>query len=133
MELSAESITQHWPLDRVRLGETLQRYPSRSVQALRSDQGSFVVKEFDDAFALGLVHPTTEQIHQAFHVFDYLFQRGFPHIPRLLKTRAGETFVRVDGKTLYLMERVEGSAPVPSVDTYRALGEAAGKLRAFTD
>jgi Ser/Thr protein kinase RdoA (MazF antagonist) len=133
MGLSAEFISSHWPLDHVRLGPLLQRYPRRVAFAIGSTQGNFVVKVYDNPVALSLVSPSPERIHRCLHVFGYLGARGFPHIPTLLPTRDGESFLRTATQTIYLLERISGTQPAPTPENWRALGRVAARLNAHTD
>jgi hypothetical protein len=139
-ETVAALIAEHWPLDAVTI-EQLQReeggplfqHGSRETLAVHSDQGDFVVKVFEDAAAMGLVNPSTEQIGHQLYAFDYLSERNYPHIPAVLKTLTGNTFIRAQGKTLYIMERIQNVPREESAQVWRELGAVAAGLRAFRD
>ena len=131
--MHADLLAHHWPLDRVAIGPTLQRYQTRSVIALHSPQGNYVAKVYDNDCALGLVAPSREEIDRCLYVFDYLQERAFKQIPRLLKTKSGDRYLRTDTKTIYIVEQISGAHPVPSAESYRKLGQTAAGLNAFTD
>ena len=132
-------LSEHWPLSGVQVEplsgncKPLFQHSSRETLVVHSEQGHFVVKVFEDRYALGLVAPSIGQIEHQLSVFDYLAQRGYSHIPALLKTRTGQNFARVEGKTFYLMEQVRGTLPEASAQTWRELGQAAAPLRACSD
>jgi Ser/Thr protein kinase RdoA (MazF antagonist) len=130
---TSDFIARRWPLEDVHVEETLQQYATRAVYGVRSAQGRYVIKMYEDASALGLVAPSPEQIDQGLNVFDYLAARGFRHAPALLRTRTGERFVREGGGTAYVIERLAGDQPAPTADTYRQLGRIAAALRSFRD
>jgi Ser/Thr protein kinase RdoA (MazF antagonist) len=126
-------VAKHWLLDDIQLAHTFQCYDTREVLGLRARQGKFVAKVMANGAALGLVAPTTQQIEQRLHIFDYLRRKDFQHAPRLLRTRSGASFLRLDDITIYIMRQIEGSSPEPSAETYARLGRIAAQLNAHTD
>ncbi len=126
-------VERHWDLDRVVPGAILQHYPTRRIVSIRSDQGAFVVKAYDDESALGLVRPSVAQIDRHLHIFDYLAIKGFAHAPSLLKSKTGSRFVRTEGMTVYILEQIEGSPPPATAETWAELGRLARRLNSFTD
>jgi Ser/Thr protein kinase RdoA (MazF antagonist) len=133
MTLQANFISEHWPLDQVSTSLTLQQYSTRAVFGVTSAQGRFVVKVFDNGAALGLVSPSLVEIRQCLFIFDYLEQQKFPYIPALLKTRSGDSFIQYEGKTIYLIEWLDGERPLPSPEVYAKLGQIAAGLNSHTD
>jgi len=126
-------VERHWDLDHVVPGPVLQRFPTRTVVSIRSDQGSFVVKAYENAWALGLVRPSPTEIDRCLYVFDYLAMKGFRHAPSLLKTSAGDRFLRTEGTTFYILERIEGSRPPATTETWAELGRLAKLLNMYND
>lgn len=114
-------------------GADLQRSTTRNVISIRSEQGPFVVKVYEDAWALGLVRPSPAEIDQRLGIFDHLAMNGFRHAPSLLKTRAGDRFVQADGMTVYVLEHIEGSRPPPTAATWAELGRLASLLNSLPD
>lgn len=133
MRSLARLVERHWDLGSLALGPILQRSPTRNVVSLRSDHGSFVVKAYEDDWALGLVHPSLPEIDQRLGIFDFLAAKGFGHAPSLLKTHAGDRFVCAGGMTLYLLKQIEGTHPPSSTGTWAELGRVAAKLNSITD
>lgn len=133
MDVNAKVFAAYWPLEDVRLGPILQQYPTRTTRALQARQGRFVVKVYQDEFALGLVSPSLDQIAGCLSVLDYLAEQGFRHAPALVRTRSGNSFVQRDGWTAYLMTYVEGRTPPRSVDTFHDLGRVAARLSTCWD
>jgi Ser/Thr protein kinase RdoA (MazF antagonist) len=126
-------IETHWNLARVVADATLQQNPTRSVVAIRSDQGRHVVKVYRDEWALGLVNPTVAEIDRRLTIFDYLERTGFRQAPALVKTRTGDRFVRGDGATIYILGWVAGTRPPATPGTWAALGRLAADLNTRTD
>ncbi len=132
MTPSSEFINRHWPLDRVIVGPILQRYPTRATVAIDTAQGRFVAKSYANEAALGLVEPSTEEIERSLDVFGYLERNGFGHAPRLLPTREGRSFARTRSRTVYLLERIEGSAAPDTAAPWAGLGRIAARLNSYT-
>ena len=121
-------LERHWDLDRVVSGPSLQRSSTRNVVSVRSEQGQFVVKMYEDEWALGLVRPSPVEVDRRLGVFDHLAANGFRHAPSLLKTRTGDRFVRRDGITIYVLGQIDGSRPSPTAATWAGLGRLAALL-----
>ena len=133
IELDAAFIERHWPLDEVHVGPTLQRYATRTTIDLDAAQGPFVAKAYANAAALGLTNPSVEEIRRGLHVLPYLAQENFVHAPRLLATRDGETFVRTESRTVYLLERIPGTPPPDTPASWAQVGRIAARLNEHTD
>jgi Ser/Thr protein kinase RdoA (MazF antagonist) len=133
MQLTPGFVSQHWPLDEVRIGRTLQVAEARNTVALQSAQGHFVVKTYDNLSALTLNNPTQQTIRECLYVFEFLQEKRFQHCPQLWKTRSGETFVRTETDTAILLERIEGSHPRPTATLWAEVGHVLAKLNALTD
>ena len=121
-------LERHWDLDRVVSGPSLQRSSTRNVVSVRSEQGQFVFKMYEDQWALGLVRPSPVEVDQRLGVFDHLAANGFRHAPSLLKTRTGDRFVQSDGMTVYVLGQIDGSRPSPTAATWAELGRLAALL-----
>ncbi len=126
-------LERHWNLEHVVLGSTLHQYPTRHVLAIRSDQGRFVVKVYKDEWALGLAGPFFAEIDRRLSIFDYLARKGFRRAPSLLKTKAGDRFIRTGGTMVYILEWIEGTQPLATAETWAELGRLAASLNAWTD
>jgi len=126
-------LEHHWNLEHVVSDATLQQYPTRSVVAIRSDQGRFVVKVYNDEWALGLVNPSIAAIDRRLSIFEYLARTGFRLAPVLLKTKTSDRFLRTGGTTMYVLEWIEGSRPPATTETWAELGRLAACLNARTD
>ncbi len=133
MQLTPRFVSQYWPLDNVRISRTLQGAQTRNTVALRSDQGPFVLKTYDNRSALSLNNPTVEIIRECLFVFEFLQEKRFEHYPQLCRTRSGETFVRTETHTAILLERIEGSHPRPKAAIWAEVGRVLAKLNALTD
>lgn len=133
MQSIAGLVERHWPLDHVVPGAALQRSLTRNVISIRSEQGPFVVKVYEDEWALGLVRPSSAEIDQRLGIFDYLAANGFRHAPSLLETRTGGRFARSDGMTVYVLGQIDGSRPSPAARTWAELGRLAALLNDLPD
>jgi len=128
MRSIAELVERHWPLDRVVPGVDLQSSPTRNVMSILSEQGAFVVKVYEDAWALGLVRLSPAEIDQRLGIFDHLAANGFRHAPSLLRTRTGDRFFRTDGMTVYVLGQIDGRRPSPTAATWAELGRLVALL-----
>lgn len=66
-------------------------------------------------------------------MFEYLGGNGFRRAPALLKTKTGDRFVRTGGKTVCVLEWIEGVRPPATIGTWAELGRLAARLNARTD
>ncbi|MHB0879243.1 MAG: phosphotransferase enzyme family protein, partial [Anaerolineae bacterium] len=117
----ARFVEECWPLTAVEPVGKLHGYSGAGVVRLACDQGQFVLKSanlWDSA--------DTAAEHMA--IFDFLAGEGFPHAPRLVKTKAGDAFVGREDHFLYVMEFVSGRPLVPEPASYRGLGGVAAAL-----
>ena len=128
MQLIATMVERHWSLDHVVPGTVLQQSPTRTVMVIHSDQGAFVVKAYERAWALGLVNPTTSEIDRHLHVFDFLAQLRFGHAPSLLRTTTGSRFVQTDDATICVLSLIEGGVPPSTPETWAELGRIAARI-----
>ncbi len=123
--LTSHLITQHWPLDNISFGASFQTYPTRRVVQIHSRQGDFVAK-------IDQQPPTYAAACQPYAVVDFLAAQGFPYMPALLKTRAGQPLFYGAGQSVALMEYIDGGPPANRPATWQALGQIAAQLNSFT-
>jgi Ser/Thr protein kinase RdoA (MazF antagonist) len=119
-------FTDHGPLTKVSLGETLQSYSTRKVVRLHAQEGEFVTK-------IDLEPPAFETALQPCAVYDFLAFRQFTHIPFLVKTKDGSPLVYTGQQCVAVMEFIDGGAPEPTPATWQGLGQVAAKLNAIPD
>ena len=115
-----------WPLTNVKLGNILQKSGERIVCEISANEGVFVFKVADSS-------KTEEKIKLDTFVFDFLKAKSFQNIPTLLKTREGENYQNLDGKFVYVMERIDGKAPERTPENWARLGEIAAKIHDISD
>ena len=133
MRAIATTVERHWNLSHVMPGAVLQQSPTRTVMAIHSDQGAFVVKTYESAWALGLVNPTTSEIDRHLHVFDFLAETRFAHAPTLLRTTTGERFLQAVDTTICVLALIEGGAPPSTPETWAELGRIAARIGEYGD
>ncbi len=133
MRSIARIVERHWNLDHVVPGAVLQQSPTRTVIAIQADQGAFVVKAYENPWALGLVNPTTSEIDRHLHIFDFLAEKRFRHAPSLLRTTTGSRFAETDVATVCVLSLIEGFAPPSTPATWAELGRIAARLNAYGD
>jgi Ser/Thr protein kinase RdoA (MazF antagonist) len=119
-------VTDHWPLTKVSLGETLQSYPTRKVVRLHAQEGEFVAKIYLEPLPF-------ETVMKTYAIFDFLASRHFPHIPFLLKTKDGNPLVYTAQQSVAVMEFIDGGAPESTPATWQSLGQVAAELNSITD
>ncbi len=128
MRSIATMVERHWNLDHVVPGAVLQQSPTRTVIAIQADQGTFVVKAYENAWALGLVNPTTSEIDRHLHIFDFLAETRFGHAPSLLRTATGSRFAQTDDATVCVLSLIDGDAPPSTPETWAVLGRIAARV-----
>lgn len=133
MRSIATTVEGHWNLGHVTPGAVLQQSPTRTVMAIHSDQGAFVVKAYENAWALGLVNPTSREIDCHLHIFDFLAEKRFGHAPSLLRTTTGSRFVQAEDVTICVLALIEGDAPPSTSETWAELGRIAARLGEYGD
>ncbi len=133
MQSIATIVEGHWNLGHVVPGAVLQHSPTRTVMVIESDQGAFVVKAYENAWALGLVHPTPSEIDRHLHIFDFLAETHFGHAPSLLPTTTGRRFVQTDDTTVCVLALIEGATPPSIPETWAELGRIAARIGEHDD
>lgn len=123
--LTPHLITQHWPLDHITLGEIMQSYPTRRVVRLHTAQGEFVAKIDDEP-------PTAATAHERCAIFEFLAAQAFPHVPALLKTVDGQPLLYDDGRSITILEYIDGGQPDNHPAMWQQLGQVAASLNRIT-
>ncbi|MBI4232039.1 phosphotransferase, partial [Candidatus Peregrinibacteria bacterium] len=91
------------------------------VCGLSSSEGPFVFKVSDHS-------RTEDKIKRDTFASDFLQANDFRNIPVLLKTRGGSNYQNIDGRFVYVMERIDGEAPERTPGNWARLGEIAAEL-----
>jgi Ser/Thr protein kinase RdoA (MazF antagonist) len=127
MEVTADFFERTWPLSRVSFGEVLRRTEGgRTVAIINADEGKFVYKVADR-------WKTKEALDRELLAFELLLQKGFSHIPLLLKTSEGTAYAQTEGRFVYLLQYVGARNPEPTVETYEKLGQITAELHLIRD
>ena len=127
MEVTPELIEKVWPLTDVSVGDPLKEAAgNRKVFSVNAKEGKFIAKTTDE-------YKKREPLIHGLRAFELLPQKGFTHIPKLLKPRPGELFYEENGKFLYLIEYIDGKQPEASTVTYTKLASLAADLHAVQD
>ncbi len=124
-ELTLKCFGRIWPLHSVRFGETLQQSGGRLVRVLTASEGKFVFK------VANVATPEEDVIRDTF-AFGFLKERGFVHIPDLLKTRTDHSYSRVGDRLVCVMECVEGTSNSRTPENWAQLAEIAAELHDIT-
>ncbi len=119
--ISREQFEDFWPLTDVKVGALLQKSGARMVGRISAQEGEFVFKIADPS-------KTEESIMNDTRVFDFLKKKKFPHIPGLVKTKDRRNYCVLEGKLVYVMERVEGKPPERTVENWGRLGKIMATL-----
>lgn len=115
-QIQSATVEKLWPLSGVSIGKILKTTAgSRTVSVIHANEGLFVCKIADE-------WKTTAALSKDLQIFDLLPRLGFKHIPKLLKTRQGELFIKNNGTYLYLLEYVGEKHPDATTKTYHKLG-----------
>lgn len=122
--LDLGTVTANWPLSSVSVGEAFSTYPTRKSFTVHAREGSFVAK----------VDLSPRRAPETLQVFEYLADRGFEHVPALLRTRDGALSVDLDGRRICMMEFVPEPIAVDDPErTWGDLGLVAARLNGHTD
>jgi Ser/Thr protein kinase RdoA (MazF antagonist) len=124
MQFTPSIFEKTWPITHVTCGDTLTTTAGRrTVSVIHAREGSFVCKIADE-------WKTSEALTKGLLAFELLPEKGFRHIPKLIKTKQGDTFEAIAGNYVYLLEYVGGRNPDPTVVTYAKLGLLTAELHA---
>lgn len=111
-----------WPLSNVFVGDMLKTTEGgRTVAVINANEGKFVYKIADQ-------WKTKYALNRDLLAFELLPQKGFTHIPLLLKTREGSTYTAIEDRFIYLLEYVGDKNPEPTSETYTKLGQITAEL-----
>ena len=121
MGIESLFIEAHWPLSNVVIGSVLQESGERITGQLQSTEGNFIYKIADES-------KKSTSLDKDLFIFEFLSERGFPHIPKLLKTRNARLYHIEEGRCIYLLEYIAGKNLESTPETYQKLGEITAKL-----
>jgi len=123
---SKEDFENFWPLTNVKIGRILQKSGERIVCEISANEGFFVFKIADPS-------KTEEKIKRDTFAFDFLKDKNFQNIPTLIKTKGGKSYKNLNGKFVYIMERIDGKAPERTPENWARLGDIAAELHNIPD
>jgi len=83
-QFSEAFIASVWPLSNIKFGTQLRKSGDTVVWKITSDQGEYVCKATYS-------WKSKEQAAKDLFVFDFLTERKFASIPRIIKTKTGKT------------------------------------------
>ncbi len=122
MQITTDFFQEHWLFSNVSIGEILKTTEgSRAVGIINTSEGTFVYKVTDE-------WKTIEALSRDLRAFELLPQKGFTHIPRLFKTKDGNTHAEIENRFVYLLEYVGDKNPEPTAETFAKLGEITAEL-----
>jgi Ser/Thr protein kinase RdoA (MazF antagonist) len=121
MQLSKQLVEKNWPLTDVSVGQVLQEFGERVVTVITAKEGRFVTKVSDQ-------WRSEDVSAEHASIFDFLKQKNFEHVPRILKTKTGRNYQNVHGHPVYILEFIDGREPPRTKANCRRLGEIAGSL-----
>lgn len=120
-DITKEILEEFWSLRDVKIEKILQQKAGRLVCKISSKEGSFVFKSHSMNKTEGAVKTETD-------IFNFLNEKEFTNIPKLLKTKSSKNYQEFKGKLIYIMEYVEGKTPTDTKETWGKFGEIAAKL-----
>lgn len=105
----------------------IREFENRFVYRFRANEGIFVCKVIPDVCS-------NDEMEERIFIYDFLKERGFQHIPDLIKMRS-EKYVFTTEKQLHIlvMEHIDGGEPAQTVENYGQLGGILGKLNNIAD
>lgn len=126
MSITPEFIESNWPLTDVVIKEMPRQGNGGSVGIVESKEGRYVYK-------IPGSWKKADALERDLGVYDFLNAKDFQHIPKLLKTKNAKDFVNAGDTLVFLMEFVEGEAPVPNPETYTEIAKVLAKLHSIKD
>ena len=126
MNVTKEFIEKHWPLTDV----VIHNMPK---QGMAGHVGIIAAREGKYTYKIPGPWKTPENFNRDLSAYEFLNQKQFPYISKLLHTREGERYVKSEGKFLCLIEYIEGDHPAWSAETYSELGKIVATLHSIKD
>jgi Ser/Thr protein kinase RdoA (MazF antagonist) len=123
MNITKNLIEEYWPLSQVKIENKFNQIDNveRKVGFIASKQGKFIYKIADP-------YKTQKALNNDLKVFPLLAEKGFTHIPKLLRTKDNNNYLQKDGKFIYILEYIEGTHPQEDPKNYKKLGEIMAEL-----
>ncbi len=126
MEINASVLEKFWPVTETKIEKPFSGLSSHGRVAAK-----FSGKEGDFIYKISSEYKTEDSLKKELCVFDFLNEKGFKHIPQLLKTTEGKSYQNIDGKLLYVLKYVEGENPKSNPESWRKLGEITASLQSI--
>lgn len=121
-----EQVVQHalvdqWGISDLRRLVEIKRTPSgRMVFRVDTERGSYAVKIYAPT-------RTKEAVERDIHLLRWMEGVDFPAC-RLLSTKNGEGYGRIDESYAYVYDWIEGKNPESTMETFEKLGDIMGRL-----
>lgn len=114
-------IEQNWNFKNVVMKDVLQNTDGRTTQRFISEGKEYVYK-------IAGSHKTADILQKELSVFDFLNEKQFAHISRLIKTNKNKLFATIQGHHIFVLEYVEGVKPQSNPENWKRLGIIAAEL-----
>ncbi|WP_175548659.1 phosphotransferase enzyme family protein [Mangrovactinospora gilvigrisea] len=118
----AALLREHWGLTRVTVSERLQTFPSRFVERIQADQGSFAVKVDQEP---GTMVEGSDQVQAGVAA---LLPR---HVPTIIPDRTACLWAIDQGRRITVHEDIDGGHPASDQSTWSRLGTLLARMHAL--
>ena len=126
MDITDTLIEEHWPLTDISIKTISTQGLGGSVGIVESREGKYTYK-------ISGSWKTAKKLDRDLSAYEFLNNKNFPYISRLLKTKTGERFVEIENNLIYLIEYIDGSHPDLTAQTYTELGKIVADLHSIED
>jgi Ser/Thr protein kinase RdoA (MazF antagonist) len=124
MEVTKEFIERNWPLTEAMIEQMPKQGMAGHVGIVNAKEGKYTYK-------IAGHWKTAENLNRDLSAYEFLNQKNFPYISRLLNAKENKRFIQVDDKLIYLIEYIEGTHPTSNPETYSELGTIAAELHSI--
>jgi len=120
-QIILKSIENHWNLTNPKIEDLLQNKGGRFVYKIFADEGVFIYK-------LSSPEKSRDAMVRDLYIFEYSLENNFHYIPKLLKTKNGESFISCKNCFAYIMQYIEGGQPKNNIKNWYKIGVIMAKL-----
>ena len=124
MDEIAKFIEKEYDLRNISIDSILQEKGGRSVYKINTDKGIFVYKSSNEA-------KTEEEMAKDMYIFEFSEKKGFENIPKILKTKSANNFVKNDRGYVHIMEFIDNGEPMDNTENWKEIGRITAQLHNF--
>jgi len=125
MEITKELIEANWPLTQVVIKPMPLPGKGGTVGIVEAKEGKYTCK-------IPGSWKTPINLDRDLDAFDFLHNKNFQYISKLLRTKDAKKFIKIGDKLIYLMEFIEGNHPEWwNTSTFSTIGKITAELHSI--